>query len=344
MKILFSGYHNPTFVALTEYTERALEALGHELSVFDHRRFILPGRVHGWFGLARRVDMALLQRRFLRQAVAFQPDLVLVNQGANLYPETIDKVRDKTGACMTNWFQDYPMQYEDSVRIAPHYDHFFWGDTYPLEKHRALGYTNEHWLPFACDPEAHRPVELTDDERERYGCSACFVGSMYPGRARLLEHLADCGLAIWGPGWERLPDNSPLRACLRGGPVPPEVWVKIFSAADIVLNIDGYGTTLDDAGYMANTRVYEAPACGAFQLVDEKRDITTLFESGRELVCYDFGKPEHLRELVAHYLAHPEERKRIAQQGRAAMLAAHTYQHRMQALISTAMGETRSTT
>jgi len=339
MRILFSGYHNPAFMALTEYTERALRALGHELSVFDHRKFLLPGRVHRWSTLARRVDMALLQRRFVRQAVEFQPELVLVNQGANLYPETIDRVRDETGAVMTNWFQDYPVQYEDSVRMAPHYDHFFWGDTYPLEKHRALGYDNEHWLPFACDPEIHRPIELTPEEVGRYACEVCFVGSMYPGRAKLLEQLVEFDLGIWGPGWEKLAPDSPLRACLRGGPVPPEEWVKIFNAADIVLNVDGYGETLDEAGHMGNTRVYEAPACGAFELTDEKRDITTLFESGRELVCYDFHNPAQLRELVEHYLAQHDERQRIADQGREAMLSAHTYQHRMRALIATAMGE-----
>lgn len=343
MRILFSGYHNPTFLALTEYSERALQALGHELSIFDHRAFVLPGRVHEWSKWAQRADLAWLQRRFVRQARLFGPELILVNQGANLHEKTIDEVRDKTGACLVNWFQDYPMQYDDSVRLAPHYDHFFWGDTYPLEKHRQLGYEHEHWLPFACDPDTHRPVDLTEAEREAYGCQVCFVGSMYPGRAALLERLVDFDLAVWGPGWERLPADSLLRACVRGGAVPPEIWVKIFCASDIVLNIDGYGETLDEAGSMANTRVFEAPACGAFELVDEKHDITTLFESGRELVCYDFNKPDQLREMVAYYLARPDERQRIAEQGRAAMLAAHTYQHRMQALISTAMGGTRPT-
>ncbi len=341
MRILFSGYHNPTFMALTEYTERALQALGHELSIFDHRRFLLPGRAHRWSRLAKRMDMALLQRRFVRQAEQFQPELVLVNQGANLYPETIDEVRRRTGAVMVNWFQDYPIQYEDSVRLAPHYDYFFWGDTYPLEKHRALGYKNVFWLPFACDPEIHRPVELTPEERSRYACEICFVGSMYPGRARLLERLVEFDLAIWGPGWDKLPEDSPLRRRLRGGPTPPEVWVKIFSAADIVLNIDGYGETLDEAGYMANTRVFEAPACGAFELVDEKRDILTLFQSGRELVCYDFNSPDQLRELAKYYLDHPEERRRIADTGRQTMTASHTYQHRMRELIAIALGQTR---
>ena len=342
MKILFSGYHNPRFMSVTDYTERALRALGHELSVFDHRKFILPGRCHQYSRLARRLDLAWLNRRFVRQARRFRPDLVLVNQGANLEPAALERVRQKLGVPIVNWFQDYPVQYDRSVEIAPAYDHFFWGDTYPLDKHRRLGYTHEHWLPFACDPEIHRPVALGEQEREAYACEVCFVGSMYPGRAQLLEHLVEFDLAVWGPGWEGLPEKSPLRPCLRGGAVPPEVWVRIFSAASIVLNIDGYGETLDESGHMANTRVYEAPACGAFELVDEKRDITALFTSGRELVCYDFGDPGELRRLVAHYLSHPQERQEIAERGRGAVLQAHTYQHRMRALIDTAMGKSEA--
>ena len=344
MKILFSGYHNPRFMALTEYTERALRALGHELSVFDHRQFVLPVRLHLLSDWTRRLDMKWLQRRFIRQAEEFRPDLVIVNQGANLLPKTLDDVRHRQGVPIANWFQDYPYQYETSIDLAPHYGHFFWGDTYPLEKHRKLGYEHEHWLPFACDPEIHCPVELTGQEQKELACDVCFVGSMYPGRARLLEHLVDFDLAIWGPGWEQLPKDSPLRKHLRGGAVPPETWVKIFSASSIVLNIDGYGETLDESGHMANTRVYEAPACGAFELTDEKQDITTFFTSGHELVCYDFDRPEELRRLVRHYLDHPQERQEIAARGREAMLAAHTYQHRMQSLISTVMGGTEGTT
>ena len=338
MKILFSGYHNPRFMALTEYTERALRSLGHELSIFDHRKFVFRGRVHMLLPPVRRLEMRWLNQRFIRQAEEFRPDMVLVNQGANLWPETIDEVRQRLGAPVVNWFQDYPIQYEDSVRIAPHYDHFFWGDSYPMDKHQALGYTHEHWLPFACDPEIHRPVELTRAERERYACEVCFVGSNYPGRVELFEQLTDFDLGLWGPGWERLPTDSPLRRHVRGGIVPPDEWVKIYNASAVVLNFDGHGQTLDELGHMANTRVYEASACGALQLVQLKKDIQQLFESGREMVFYDRDHPGELHSLIRHYLDHTEERAAIAERGMQTMREKHTYRHRMEALISTVFG------
>ncbi|MFQ5964669.1 MAG: hypothetical protein ACE5KZ_10320 [Candidatus Scalinduaceae bacterium] len=45
MKILFSGYHNPNFITITEYIERAILKQGHELETYDYRSFIIPGRI-----------------------------------------------------------------------------------------------------------------------------------------------------------------------------------------------------------------------------------------------------------------------------------------------------------
>ena len=58
MKILFSGYHNPHYETVTEYMERALRALGHEVIVYDDRRHIIPGRIRSRVGWLNRLDLA----------------------------------------------------------------------------------------------------------------------------------------------------------------------------------------------------------------------------------------------------------------------------------------------
>ena len=45
MRILLSGYHNPHYWTVTEYIERAIRALGHELAVFDDGTRCIPGRL-----------------------------------------------------------------------------------------------------------------------------------------------------------------------------------------------------------------------------------------------------------------------------------------------------------
>ena len=57
MKILFSGYHNPDFLTITEYMEMAIENLGHKPVVFDDRRHIVPGRLRRKIGWLNKFDL-----------------------------------------------------------------------------------------------------------------------------------------------------------------------------------------------------------------------------------------------------------------------------------------------
>ncbi|MFT7538775.1 MAG: hypothetical protein ACI9F2_000926, partial [Lysobacterales bacterium] len=47
MKILISGYRNPKFETITEYIEKAVATLGHEVVFFDDWNFSVPtpGRI-----------------------------------------------------------------------------------------------------------------------------------------------------------------------------------------------------------------------------------------------------------------------------------------------------------
>ncbi|WP_243358691.1 CgeB family protein [Fundidesulfovibrio terrae] len=80
-----------------------------------------------------------------------------------------------------------------------------------------------------------------------------------------------------------------------------------------------------------NQRVFDVPACGAFLLTDHRAQMERLFEPGREVAVY--GDPAEIPELVRHYLAHPEERARIAAAARQRVLAEHTYVRRMGQLL-----------
>ena len=79
-----------------------------------------------------------------------------------------------------------------------------------------------------------------------------------------------------------------------------------------------------------NMRLYEATGVGALLITDRKDNLGEIFEVGREVVAY--GSAAEAAELIRHYIAHPEEARRIAQAGQARTLAEHTYRQRMQEL------------
>ncbi len=68
-----------------------------------------------------------------------------------------------------------------------------------------------------------------------------------------------------------------------------------------------------------------------FLVVDDQKDILKLFESGRHLVVYHNHK--ELKEIVSYYLEHPDEARKIAQQGRNNVLENHTFGHRVDEML-----------
>ncbi len=76
-----------------------------------------------------------------------------------------------------------------------------------------------------------------------------------------------------------------------------------------------------------NQRVFDVPACGSFLITDYRRQIEDLLEPGKEVIYYrEVGE---IRQLIRHYLTHPEQRKKIALAARKRILAEHSYDHRL---------------
>ena len=310
--------------------------LGHELETYDYRQHVIPYRISERLPFLHRWDMNRLNDVLLRCVSRFRPDIFLVNWGGTFYPETITEIRNRYNAITINWLSDFPGGtgvLETAIKVVPFYDCFFAQSTDALEVHKKHGNKGGMWLNAACDPDIHKPLELTDEEQRKYGCDICFVGSMYPERVELFETLMDFNIGIWGPGWERLDIHSPLKKHIRGGSISPDIWVKIYNASKIVINYMGhYGEDIkEDKVTQASPRVFETLGCGSFQIVDGKRDVLALFKSGEHLVC--FKKIREVKELVKYYLDHPQECKEIAQKGHREVLEKHTYVHRIKELL-----------
>ena len=332
MKILLSGALNPAFEALPEYLASAFRRLGHEVWIFDHRAFLIPGRLRSRLPFLDHLDREGLNARFLRRARALRPSLVLINQGVVLAPRTIEATR-ALGARCVNWFSDYPSEFDEGMRAAPLYDAFFLASSYAAERHLEAGHHRAGWLPFGFDPAVHRPLDSNrpgdfDPGRDR----VVFVGSHYPERQVLLRFLRGLPVGIWGPGWERARRDPDLAPMIRGGALRPSAWRGLYGQAEVALNIH-YGSfgPREVSGDLANTRLFEILGCGAYQVVDRQGDVLRLFQDGQDLDGFSCG--DELRSIVERALADADRPRRIASRGRASALSAHTYEHRARMLI-----------
>ena len=115
--------------------------------------------------------------------------------------------------------------------------------------------------------------------------------------------------------------------------IDSEEIVKIYNAGKINLNLHSstYHTGVNPEGDFVNPRTFEIPACGGFQLVDDRSELPELMNPGTEVVT--FRSIDELCQKVDYYLNHENEAKSIADRGKKRILKEHTIQHRMREML-----------
>lgn len=184
-------------------------------------------------------------------------------------------------------------------QYAASFDYLFVAQLNVLEFFRSQ-HPRSYWLPLACDPDLHR------DHGISRSYPVGFVGGMNSNRERLLTKIN----SVAPVQYER---------CYL------EDMARVFSASKIGFN----HASLNDL----NMRFFELPSTGALQLFSQTvgSGQELLFKDGEEIAIYT---EENLSELVRYYLEHDTVRNQVAQRGKMMVHAAHTYDHRVEDLLS----------
>lgn len=322
------------------FYEKALRAQGHELFAFYRSQGVLPGM--GRLSERRLVrgvsqvlphfnpDYRLRNTRLLEMARRIRPELVYVT-GDNevIYPETLARIKAETGAILVYFCGTSPMvfSHRNEQKAAPIYDLVLANDYYHAIQWMEMGAPRFINPPgVGIDPEFHYPRDLTGEERAAYACDVTFVGTLAPDhlysrRVKALEALRDFKLGIWSV--HQVPES--LRPYVRGRVLGGDM-LRVLTGATIAFNAHG-----DFVFYGGNMRLFEIAAVGAFQIADDLPGVRRWFTPGQTIET--FRDPRDLAEKVSYYLAHPEDRQRIAAAARQHVLARHTYTQRAAALM-----------
>lgn len=348
MKILFAAPQSTDTIlgTIAGYCQNALKNFSHDITNFDFRQSrylkshaglvikkyvkrIFPD-VNRQIPFARSLERGKMNRCLLKAAEEEKPDVLFVLMGETILPETLCKIR-KLGIITVNWFHDsvlHPMRRDFVQTVSPYYDYFFMIDSENVLNYIKISSRCLKTLPLACAPEVHKNMDLSDEEKQRYGSDICFIGTVKFKRGEILRYLADLDMGIWGYWSEVIPA---LKNCYRKQYVFGRESIKIYNASKIALDIHpSYGT--GDKLFNVTPRVFEVPASGTFLLTNENPLLADLYKVGEEIVCYKDEKD--LKDKIKYYLAHPEERKAIALKGQQRAYCDHTYQKRLERIIS----------
>ncbi len=182
------------------------------------------------------------------------------------------------------------------------------------------------YLPLASNPAKFYPLEGKED---KFSSDIVFIGHYAPERAQALSVLADRDLKIYGYGWEKGINRFPWLADKYRGPISNEDANLAFNNGKIQI---GRLSVPVPYGNTVTQRVFDAALAKNFQLSEYSEAIERIF--GDSVVM--FRDARDLRKLADHYLARPEERRRLAEKAHDIAIKDHTYANRVQEILKAA--------
>jgi spore maturation protein CgeB len=290
---------------------RAGRALGHQCRLVN---------VVGWTRYAGPAAGRTI--RYLVEA--FQPDFLLLTRHAILAGDATLRtlLRGRTAAL---WYFD-PQPKPAVVSLGRLVGRMYVTYLAQIDSYRAAGIEEVRFLPQGVDPATDYPAERA---RAHYICDASFVGSgQYPYRHALLRAVARaCALQIRGPGWQSVSSDLPVA----GGLVRGRRLRQVIRGASISFGASAHPEQDADRASASN-RMWKILGCGGFYLGPHVGDIEHFAVGGRH--CAWYRSTADALEQLRYYLAAPEERRRIAEGGRAHALRHHTYAARLELLLA----------
>lgn len=324
------------------FWEKALRKRGHTLAAFYRNQPAIGGmgrtkRHSQRLTPSKLIDAALnrvpprlhpdLRARnaaLIAQARAFQPDIIwMVGDNTAIYPETLAAVKGETGCKLVYACGTSPIVFSHAIdrAAARLYDLVLASDYYHGVQWLELGAKRMECLPLsACDPDFHRPYDLSDAERREYACEIAFVGTLtphtlYSRRTHALEALTDFDLGIWSV--HDVPKS--LKPYVRGRALGEDM-LKILSAAKLCFNTHG-----DFVFYGGNLRLFEVAGAGVAQIAEDLPGTRAWFPNDTIITYSDNAD---LRAKVSAILHDDAQREAMADRARAHVYQYHTYDAR----------------
>jgi spore maturation protein CgeB len=171
-------------------------------------------------------------------------------------------------------------------------------------------------IPLATNVARFYPRPLNEVYANDYVATSNYWKATRPGIEEIIVRPGE-KFSIYGKGWADVPR---LSRYVRGH-LPYDELPEIYSSSKIV--IDETATPTLPYGAI-NSRVFDAAACGALVISNNKLGSAELFNGALPV----YADAAEQRQLLDRFLADEESRHATAERLRETVLARHTYRHR----------------
>ena len=320
----------------------ALQRLGHTVVGVDTTSS-RGGMRSIWARIARKagwaIDTAGANRAVLEVAKQRQLDVVWVDKGLTIRPQTLIRLRTMVpGVQLVHYSLDDMSGKHNQSRGylggIPLYDLHATNKSYNVAELREMGARAVLFVDNAFCPRSHHPVSMSKEQRRRLGGSVGFIGAFEQERAEAIWFLVTHGISVrvwgegWGVGWRKwAASHRNAFLSVEDRAVFGEDYAKAICSFEInlcflrKLNRD-----------LQTTRSIEIPACGGFMLAERTAEHQRLLKEGAEVEL--FASHEELLAKCRYYLSHEEDRLRIAAAGHDRCLSSdYSYDRQLQKVL-----------
>lgn len=276
-----------------------------------------------WYKIANRLfqlgypvrlpDSSYANKRIKKLVAENKYDIVWIDKGIVINRETLQVIkRTAPNTKIVSYSPDNMAlrinQSQNYLDCVPFYDYIFTNKSYILDDMRKLGAKNIQFVNNSYEARFHYPRSLTAEDIERLGGDVGFIGTWEKERYNSILYLAQNGIRVRVFGneeWQKYKGHPNI-----------EVEKGVFSD-EYSKSLQAFKVSLCFLRKLnfdqQTTRTMEIPACGGFMLAERTKEHTDLFRDGEEAVF--FSSDEELLNKCRYYLAHEEERQKIAASG-----------------------------
>ncbi|MEZ0610032.1 glycosyltransferase [Fibrella sp. WM1] len=331
MKIVLIGRDG--YESLEWHFRDTFNRLSHQATIVDFKNVThLPEKAQYWLSrFSERYDRAI-SRSLVNYICQLSPDFVLVVY-RHIHPSVIVELKKRLPHCpIAQYNPDALTNLERQQILASPFDFYFTKEPYLAEVFRQKAGLNVFYLPEAFNPHVNvRPADNRALLEAETNIDVMLYGNLYPYRARMVERLIQAGIrpTIFGLPANYMPPS--VKRAFVGRYLTGDEKNRVISGAKIVFNNLHYAEVSS-----ANKKYFEINGIGGFQLCDYK---PTLAEySGVHVEKITFNSIDEAIDQIRYYLDKPTERYTLSDQQYGHFQVHHTYEKRVQQLLSIVFG------
>lgn len=216
----------------------------------------------------------------------------------------------------------------DNDAVYHNIEHFFTVDKQMADWFNKNTKVNGHYLPagvFADECYMDQNLSIGENRKYIWNNDVIFVGSYgyhpeWAYRPKLINWLKD----TYKSNFKHFGGDG--LGVVRGYKLN-----QLYGDTKVAVG-DSLSLNFDYPGYWSD-RVYETIGRGGFIIHPYIEGMETQFKEGKEIVFYNFGDFDGLKEKIDYYLTHDEEREKIRKAGFERVVKDHTYKKRWEHII-----------